>query len=115
MKLYGYYNDNGEIRQAQVEVKEKVILVPEKDGQSIPFLCEKSIDRDKIGELIGWNSTIFYKKPSFQMAKEKFLEKAQKEYLASQNENKMKCYIVGRLEKAVDKFERIVKEKSHDN
>lgn len=103
MKLYGYYNDNGEIKQAEVEVKEKVILVPENDGESIPFLYEKSIDRDKLGELVGYSGTIFYKQPSFEMAKEKFLEKARKEYSACQSESNEKGAIVARLEKQEDK------------
>lgn len=102
MKLYGYYNDNGQIKQAEVEVKEKVVLVPENDGESIPFLYEKSIDRDKIGELVGYNGTIFYKQPSFEMAKEKFLETARKEYLTYQSESNKRGAIVARLEEQED-------------
>lgn len=102
MKLYGYYNDNGEIKQAEIEVKEKIVLVPLKDGDSFPFLYENSIERDKIGELIGWNGTIFYREPSFERAKEKFLEKARKEYSSCQNESNMKGAIVARLEKQAD-------------
>lgn len=99
MKLYGYYNDNGEIKTAEVEVKEKVILVPEKDGNSIPFIYRNHIDREAIGTEIGWGNVIFYKQPSFEMAKEKLLDKTRKEYEESKKNYEAKKAILEKLEK----------------
>lgn len=78
MKLYAYHNENGEIKTAEIEVKEKVVLVPEKDGDRFPFIYEKEIDREDVGKLLWFNGTIFYKRPSFDEAKEKFIEEARK-------------------------------------
>lgn len=99
MKLYGYYNDNGKIKTAEVEVKEKVILVPENEDSSIPFIYNESIDREKIGKVIGWGNVIFYKEPSFESAKEKFLDKTRREYSESQKDFEEKKAILEMMEK----------------
>lgn len=72
MKLYGYQNKDGKIEQAEVEVEEKVVLIP-KGQSSFPFTYEKQIGRDDIGSVIGYYPTIFFKTPDFERAKEKFL------------------------------------------
>ena len=85
MKLYAYHNNNGEIQQEEFEVKEKVILVPENDGTSFPFIYDKSIDKKDVGVPIGYlEDTIFYSQPSFDMAKEKFLENTRRRFTESQ-------------------------------
>lgn len=66
------------------------------------FCTKKSIDLDEIGELVGYSGTIFYKQPSFDMAKEKFLEKARKEYYTYQSESNKRGAIVARLEEQED-------------
>lgn len=77
MKLYGYQNKDGKIEQAEVEVEEKVVLVP-KGQSSIPFIYDKQLDRDSIGKVVGYYPTVFLKTPDFEHAKEKFLEQAEK-------------------------------------
>lgn len=76
MKLYGYQNKDGKIEQAEVEVEEKVVLVP-KGQSSFPFTYEKQLDRDDIESVIGYYPTIFLKSPDFKHAKEKFLIQAE--------------------------------------
>lgn len=99
MKLYAYYNDNGEIKQAEIEVKEKVILVPENGDTSFPFTYEKSIDREKVGVPIGYlGDTIFYKQPSFEIAKEIFSENAKRRFTESQKDYEQKKAALEKLE-----------------
>lgn len=76
MKLYGYQSKDGKIEQAEVEVEEKVVLVP-KGQSSFPFIYEKQLDRDDIGNITGYYPTIFLKSPDFKHAKEKFLVQAE--------------------------------------
>lgn len=99
MKLYAYNNNNGEIQQAEIEVKEKVILVPENGDTSFPFIYDKSIDREKVGAPIGYyGDTIFYKSPSFDMAKEIFLEDAAIRFIESQKDYEQKKTALEKLE-----------------
>ena len=80
MKLYVYHNDNGEIKQAVVEVEEKTYLVPKgEDGLGyLPFCCEKQIENKKIGVVTGYlNDTIFFLDPAFDEAKAEFMKHAE--------------------------------------
>lgn len=99
MKLYGYYNDNGEIKAAEVKVKEKVVLIPENEGDLIPFIYGNNIDPEKIGETIERGNVIFYKEPSFEHAKEQFLDKTKKDYVATKKDYEKVKTILETLEK----------------
>lgn len=78
MKLYGYQNQNGKIKIGEVEVEEKVILVP-KDGKDFPFIYGKQIGRSDVGEVMGiYFPTVFLTNPDFECAKEKLLENSRK-------------------------------------
>ena len=80
MGLYGYKNDNGEIKQAVIEVEEKTYLVPvDENGLGyLPFCCEKQIENKNIGVTIGYlNDTIFFLSPSFDEAKAEFMKLAE--------------------------------------
>lgn len=99
MKLYAYHNNNGEIQQAEIEVKEKVVLVLENGGTSLPFAYESSIDAEKVGVPIGYfEDTIFYKSPSFEMAKEIFLENTKRHFTESQKAYEQKKAVLEKLE-----------------
>lgn len=89
MKLYGYQNKDGKIEQAEIEVEEKVVLVP-KGQSSFPLTYDKQLDEGDIGKVIGYNPTIFLKSPDFEHAKEKFLVRAENEL--SKKEDVLKSY-----------------------
>lgn len=99
MKLYGYHNNDGKIEQAEIEVKEKIILVPTVEGKSMPFIYENNIGIEDIGTLLGWGNTIYYKSPSFELAKEKFIEKVRGDYVRSQQDFESKSSILEKLER----------------
>lgn len=78
MKLYGYQNQNGKIKTGEVEVEEKVILVP-KDGKDFPLIYRNKIDRGDVGRVTGiYCPTVFLTSPDFECAKEKLLENSRK-------------------------------------
>lgn len=75
MKLYGYQNENGKIKRGEIDVEEKVILIP-KDGRDFPLIFGNQINREDVGKVIGFWPTVFLKEPDFERAKELLLEKA---------------------------------------
>lgn len=77
MKLYAYRYADGRIEQAEVEVEEKVVLVP-KEQENIPFIYEKQIGKTDVGEVVGYYPTVFLKSPDSEYAKDKFLENMRK-------------------------------------
>lgn len=77
MKLYAYANDNGKIKQEEIEVEEKVVLVPVNNSR-FPFSYDSQLDKNKIGKLVGFNKVVFFKQPNFKGAKEMFIENARK-------------------------------------
>lgn len=99
MKLYAYHNDNGEIKQAEFEVDEKVVLVPENGNDYFPFLFEKQIDRKSVGVPLGYSGdTIFYSQPSFDMAKQVFSENAALQFIESKKDYEQKKAALEKLE-----------------
>lgn len=84
MKLYGYYNNDGKIQQAEIEAVEKVILIP-KEGKNFPFYYGDSIDREQIGKPLGYyQDIVFFAEESREKAVEMFVEYAQKKFLESE-------------------------------
>lgn len=114
MKLYGYQNKDGEIEQAEVEVEEKVVLVP-KGQSSIPLVYEKQIDRDDIEKIIGYYPTIFLRIPNFSHAKTKLLERVEKEL--KEKEDALKSYqdSIEDVKRKLEALKQATNEPSQDN
>lgn len=84
MKLYGYYNNEGKIHQAEIEVEEKVVLVP-KEGGNFPFYYGDSIDKEQLEKPLGCcQDVVFFAEESREKAKEMFVKFAEKKFLASE-------------------------------
>lgn len=89
MKLYGYQYKDGKMEQAEIEVEEKVVLVP-KGQASFPLTYDKQLDIGDIGKIVNFYPTIFLKSPDFEYAKEKFLVQTENEL--SKKEDVLKTY-----------------------
>lgn len=84
MKLYGYWNNDGRIHQAEIEVEEKVILVP-KEGRNFPFYYGGSIDKEQLEKPLGYcQDVVFFTEESREKAKKMFVKFAEKKFLASE-------------------------------
>ena len=106
MKLYGYRNENGKIEQAEIDVEEKVVLVRE-NGENFPFTYGKQINRESIGEVIGYYPTIFLKTPDFEYAKRKFLENKRKELTEKEDISKKFQKSVESLREEINILEQV--------
>lgn len=103
MKLYGYQNENGKIKREEIEVEEKVVLVP-KNGNSFLLIYGNQINREDVGKAIGcYLPTVYLKEPDFEHAKEILLEKAMKDL--SEKENTSEAFL-----KSVEEFKNQMKD-----
>lgn len=108
MRLYGYQNDNGEIKQAVIEVEEKTYLVPKTESGLgyLPFCCGERIERKDIGVVKGYfDDTIFFLNPEFEKAKAEFLKRAELRLKDGED-----VYA-----KARDAYEKLVSQKEIEN
>lgn len=100
MKIYAYQNNKGEIKQAEIEVEKKTVLVPKNDTY-FPVIGDKEIYEDNIGVLMDYfyGPTVVFDEPNLEKAIHMFHESAQKRMEESQK-------LYDEAKKELDKLER---------